>query len=156
MPPFVKQLSACLLQFSTKPTRADFCGIEFITALHGFVVNGLQVCHQHGGWIPRFGKPNKLRVMPIAACRAAQNFLRQQRFTPERHQTPASRYFGCTVHKRMLLLINPATRAIAAGPRTGQSGSAGNRPNVVSTVARGCAICASLRGSHGGNVGGCP
>jgi hypothetical protein len=66
MPPFVKQLAACLGDLAGRAAPANFGGVKFVAAPPGFLADGKQAGGNRGGWFGGSGKANELRMMPLA------------------------------------------------------------------------------------------
>ncbi len=77
-----------------RPCMSNFSGIERIAAPYRFIVNSSKV-ERNGCKRVRMGpKACELRVVPVAFCFAEQDLLREQRFAPERNQSPGIQIFG--------------------------------------------------------------
>jgi len=85
--PFVIQLSVCFGNFSTEPLRHDFSPVKLITAFRRLSVNRSQIACNRRYWVFLRPEPGQLRMVPVTTRLPAQNFLRQQSFAPQCHQT---------------------------------------------------------------------
>ena len=85
--PFVTQLSISLTNFSTESLFHNFPPVKLITPFGRFSVNCSQIARNRRHRLALRPEPGQLRMVPVATRLPAQNFLRQQRFAPQRHQT---------------------------------------------------------------------
>ena len=93
MRPLIKQLALRLYDFSSKFFYADFPAIKFISAPDRFLVNDGEITGQGRSRISRPLESEQLRMMPVTPRAPLQNFLREQRLTPKRHQAFAIEMF---------------------------------------------------------------
>jgi hypothetical protein len=85
--PFVQNLSIGLMNFHRDIALPDLRTVELITSSFRFREHRHQVsCHGHHRISMRL-EPEELRMMAIALRLAAQDFLREQRFAPQRDQS---------------------------------------------------------------------
>lgn len=64
----------------------DFGAVKFVAAARGFVVHGFEKGGERGDGIFVRLKPAELRMMSVAFRFSAEDFLGQQRFTPQGDQ----------------------------------------------------------------------
>lgn len=86
-PPFVQQLSLAHREFSAVPAGNDFFGPKMVVAPRCFMHDGDEVFAERSRRCPGTLEAIKLRVVLVALGFAAQYFLREQSFAPQRGQS---------------------------------------------------------------------
>jgi hypothetical protein len=86
MSPLVEQLPLGLWNPSGKSPPWDLGDIEVVAATPGLASNADQKRGDRGEWIGLRLKPNKLRMMAITSGLSGEDFMGQQRLSPNRDQ----------------------------------------------------------------------
>ena len=86
MLPFVKQLLVGCCDFPAGLRGGNFPAVEFVAAPGGFNVNSPEITRNCRHGIGLGAEPGQLRMLPVPPGLVLQNFLREQRFAPQRHQ----------------------------------------------------------------------